>query len=175
MFIEPRIAGIIGRWLGGRSYKRYKRARCSSTFSQAHRQTYSPVMKFFSILSLITLPAIVYASPTAEGVATLSEYDASSADPTITFCDGANFSGCTTYTAPKEICLAVPDYYTTRIRSSRASSGTVCFMYTTDNCSSCETCADSEGWSNMNFAPVYTIRCVDSDAQGCSNANCRHH
>ncbi|PFH49453.1 hypothetical protein AMATHDRAFT_48719 [Amanita thiersii Skay4041] len=123
-------------------------------------------MKFASLLSLIALPgAAVFALPSTSttGVSNLSDYATSNViaglvQPKgfagITLCNGFHFSGCTNYVTYTELCYRVPDSYVSNIRSSRSSSGIVCFMYTNDNCSSCETCVDSAGWSRMSVSVI---------------------
>ncbi|PFH45808.1 hypothetical protein AMATHDRAFT_71073 [Amanita thiersii Skay4041] len=141
-------------------------------------------MKLFSLVSLIALPTVVSALPTTEGIPSLSEYVTSNAisgsiQPRgiagVSLCTSPDFpSNCTDYAVQLESCYTIPDPYISTTRSSRTSSGIVCFMFVNDDCSSCETCINTIGWTSMEFAPVKSLRCSVADALGCSNSNCRH-
>ncbi|PFH47901.1 hypothetical protein AMATHDRAFT_87460 [Amanita thiersii Skay4041] len=141
-------------------------------------------MKFFSLF-LIALPTIASAFPATTDTSSVSALEHATSNKitgliqsrdvaSLTFCTGPGFTGCEEWFINTGDCAPVPEPFNTNLHSARSSSGAVCFLYTDGNCASCETCADAIGWSNMDFSPVQSFKCVTADASGCSNANCRH-
>ncbi|KAF8629561.1 hypothetical protein AX17_005623, partial [Amanita inopinata Kibby_2008] len=117
------------------------------------------IMRSASLLAL-ALASIAYALPTTEQPS-LSDYQTTESNKLggllekrgiagITLCTNPGFSSCSNYAINTDICYTIPDPYTANLHSSRSSSGRVCFLYTSSDCSDCETCVDESGWSNMN-------------------------